>query len=367
MVALPLKSKTLILPAAGALLGLGILAFGWHWLSVGRYIETTDNAYVQADISVVSPQVQGYVREVAVTDNQRVKAGDVLVVIDDREFRAKVAEARAAVEGGDAAIATVERQLTHQQAKIAEAAADRASAEAERAKTQQDLLRYQALARESFASRQRLEASEADHRKADANVQKMGAALAAERDQVSVLDANRHQAEAQLEQAKANLALAELDLERTVIRAPVDGVVGNRGVQVGQMVKPGTQLLSVVPLTEAYIVANFKETQIARMEPGQTVDIKVDTFPGVVLHGRIDSFSPGTGAQWSLLPPENATGNFTKIVQRVPVKITLEPDQALSGRLRPGLSVIATVDTRSARQGAKGLGTAAAPAETTTR
>jgi membrane fusion protein (multidrug efflux system) len=189
----------------------------------------------------------------------------------------------------------------------------------------------------------------------------MSAALAAERDQIGVLDANRSQAQAELERAKANLDLARLDLERTVIRAPVDGVVGNRGVQVGQMVKPGTQLLSVVPIVQAYVVANFKETQIARMQPGQAVEIEIDTYSGITLHGTIDSFAPGTGAQFSLLPPENATGNFTKIVQRVPVKIVLAPDQALIGRLRPGLSVVASVDTRSEPNSANVFGAAAAP------
>jgi membrane fusion protein (multidrug efflux system) len=198
-----------------------------------------------------------------------------------------------------------------------------------------------------FASRQRFEQAEADARKAEAALAKSRAAHAAEQNQLTVLQSQRREEEARLQQARANLWLAKNDLDNTVIRAPISGVAGNRAGQVGQYVKPGTQLLALVPLPNVYVTANFKETQLTRMRPGQLAEVSVDAYPDQVLEGRIESFAPASGAQFSLLPPDNATGNFTKIVQRVPVRIALPSGGPLAGLLRPGLSVTVTIDTRS--------------------
>lgn len=330
--------------AAAALVGGG--SFGWHWWTEGRFIESTDNAYVQSDITVVSPKVSAYVRDVRVAENQQVKTGDVLVVLDDQDFRAKVAEAEAAVLAQKAALGTIDSKLELQRSLIDQAAATLASAEAEERRARQDYDRTRSLASDSWTSRQKLETSDADLRKATAQVAKARAALAAENDQVTVLRASRTETEARLVQSQASLQTAQIDLSNTVVRAAVDGVVGNRGVQVGQYARPGVQLLALVPLPDVYVVANFKETQLSHMRPGQTVSLSVDAFPGRKLEGRVESFAPASGSKFSLLPPENATGNFTKIVQRVPVRIALPHDGELSGLLRPGLSVVAEVDTR---------------------
>ncbi|WP_449234217.1 HlyD family secretion protein [Azospirillum doebereinerae] len=330
--------------AVAALTGGGYAGYGW-WTN-GRFMESTDNAYVQSDITVVSPKVSAYVREVRVAENQQVRSGDVLVVLDDRDFRVKVAEAEAAVNTQRAGLGTLDSKLELQRAIIDQAAASLSSAEAEQRRAQQDYDRNRSLANDSWTSRQKLETADADLRKAVAQVAKSRAALAAENDQVGVLRATRIETEARLAESEASLDSARNDLAGTVIRAAVDGVIGNRGVQVGQYARPGVQLLALVPLPDVYVVANFKETQIDRMRPGQTVHIEVDAFPGRKLEGRVESFAPASGSKFSLLPPENATGNFTKIVQRVPVRIALPRDGALAGLLRPGLSVVAEVDTR---------------------
>jgi membrane fusion protein, multidrug efflux system len=327
----------------------------WYWWTALRFVESTDDAYVQSDVSVISPKIEGYLKEVRVADNQEVKAGDVLFVIDDRDFAAKTAQADAAVAVAEAAAATYDSRLKFQQAMIAQAQASVASSEADLARTQQDFKRYSDLVSSDFASRQRFEQAQADSRKADAALLRARAAEAAEESQLAVLQSQRREEIAKLHQAEANLHLAKNDLDSTVIRAPVAGVAGNRAGQVGQYVKAGTQLLFLVPLPQIYVTANFKETQLTRMRPGQTAEVTVDAYPGVSLKGHIDSFAPGTGAQFSLLPPDNATGNFTKIVQRVPVRIALPSQDPLARLLRPGLSVSVTVDTRgSAAPGAEG-------------
>ncbi|OYD84123.1 HlyD family secretion protein [Azospirillum tabaci] len=341
--------------AVAALVGGGYA--GWEWWTEGRFFESTDNAYVHSDITVVSPKVSAYVRDVRVAENQQVAAGDVLAVLDDQDFRAKVAEAEANVAAQKAALGTIDSKLQLQKAIIDQAAASVASAEAEQRRAQQDFDRTRALASDSWASRQKFETADADLRKATAETARSRAALVAEQDQVGVLNASRSETDARLRQAEAALQTARNDLNNTVIRAPVDGVVGNRGVQVGQYARPGVQLLSLVPLPDVYVVANFKETQLARMRPGQPVTVEVDAYPDKHLLGRVESFAPASGSQFSLLPPENATGNFTKIVQRVPVRIALPRDSALSGLLRPGLSVVAEVDTRGAEDQPHNAGT----------
>jgi membrane fusion protein, multidrug efflux system len=295
---------------------------------------------------VISPKVEGYIKKVLVENNQAVKKHDVLFVVDDSDFAAKVAQAQAAVATEEAAVATFASRLDLQKAMIAQAEAELQSAEADLVRTQQDYKRYSALMTTDFASRQRYEQAQADARKADAVGQKDRAALAAAQSQYGVLQSQRQEEEARLNQARANLRLAQNDLDNTIIRAPISGIAGNRAGQVGQYVKPGTELLSLVPLPRVYVTANFKETQLTLMRPGQPAQVSVDAYPDQPLIGRIESFAPASGAEFSLLPPDNATGNFTKIVQRVPVRIALPHEGPLARLLRPGLSVTVTVDTR---------------------
>lgn len=343
-----MTKKKIVLSVAGALAVAGALYGAWHWWSYARFIESTDNAYVGADITVIAPKVTGYISQMAVTDNQQVKAGTVLLEIDASDYKVKVAQAEAAVAMRRAALEVIDRQLATQQAAIAEAEAQLRSAQADLARTDDDLKRYRQLAAASFVSTQKLDISLADQRKAKAAVDRAKAATALELNQIAVLRANREQAAAQIAQAEADLAAARLDLENTVLRAPVDGIVGNRTGQVGQYVRPGTQLMVIVPTDTVYVVANFKETQLRDMKPGQTAELHVDAFPDRTLHGRIDSFAPASGAKFSLLPPDNATGNFTKIVQRVPVKLRIDPADNAGNLplLVPGMSVIVDVDLR---------------------
>jgi membrane fusion protein, multidrug efflux system len=342
------KVLFIFLPVAVLTAGTG---GGWYWWNVLRFLQSTDDAYVQSDVSIISPKVEGYIKKVKVADNQEVAEGAVLFVIDDRDFKAKVAQAEAAVAIEEASVASYEARLKLQQSMIDQATASVASAEADLDREQQDYKRYSALMTSDFASRQRFEQAQADARKGEAGVARSRAALAAEQNQLAVLRSQQREEQAKLQQARANLQLAQNDLDNTVIRAPVSGVAGNRAGQVGQYVKAGTQLLSLVPLPHVYVTANFKETQLTHMRPGQLAEVSVDAYPDLTLEGRIESFAPGSGAQFSLLPPDNATGNFTKIVQRVPVRIALPASGPLAGLLRPGLSVTVTVDTRDSGDG----------------
>ena len=353
------KVLFIILPVV--VLALGVSG-GWYWWNVLRFLQSTDDAYVQSDITLISPKVEGYIKEVRVADNQEVAEGSVLFVIDDRDFAAKLAQTEAAAAAEEAVIATYENRLKLQQSMIEQAAATVKSAEADLARWQQDHKRYSSLVTTDFASRQRFEQAETDARKGEAAVAKSRAAFAAEQNQLAVLRSQQREEEAKLQQAQATLRLARHQLEDTVIRAPVSGVAGNRAGQVGQYVKAGSQLLSLVPLTRVYVTANFKETQLTHMRPGQLAEVSVDAYPGLALDGRIESFAPASGAQFSLLPPDNATGNFTKIVQRVPVRIALPANNPLTGRLRPGLSVTVTIDTRNAGDGDGLVGAAQAKA-----
>src|SRR5438132_12988922 len=345
--------KTLLVLLPVMLLALGAVG-GWYWWTSWRFLQSTDDAYVQSDVSLISPKTEGYIKEVRVRDNEPVTAGQVLFAIDDRDFAAKLAQAEAAIATAEASVATYATRLKLQQAMIDQAAASLRSAEADLSRAQLDFKRYTALATSDYASRQRYESADADSRKADAALGKARAALVAEQSQLAVLESQKREEQAKLAQARASLQLAQNDLDNTVIRAPVAGVAGNRAGQVGQYVKPGTQLLSLVPLARIYVTANFKETQLTRIRPGQLAEVSVDAYPDLTLEGRVESFAPASGAQFSLLPPDNATGNFTKIVQRVPVRIALPENGPLAGMLRPGLSVTVTVDTRDAGDGVIG-------------
>jgi membrane fusion protein (multidrug efflux system) len=319
----------------------------WYWWTAWRFQQSTDDAYVQSDVTVISPKVEGYLKEVRIEENQAVTAGQVLYVVDDRDLAAKVAQAEAVAATEEAVVATYRSRQKLQQAMIEQAVATVQASEADLSRAQLDYKRYTALVSSDYASRQRFETAEADSRKSEAALSKARAALGAEQNQLAVLVSQQREEEARLLQARAALTLARNDLDNTIIRAPVAGIAGNRAGRVGQYVKPGTQLLSLVPLPFVYVTANFKETQLTRMRLGQAAAVAVDAYPDHPIIGRIESFAPASGAQFSLLPPDNATGNFTKIVQRVPVRIALPADGPLAKLLRPGLSVTVTVDTRA--------------------
>jgi membrane fusion protein (multidrug efflux system) len=324
----------------------GAAWYGEHWWTVGRFIESTDDAYVGGDITVIAPKVAGFIAEVAVTDNQAVRAGDLLVKLDDRDYRAALAKAEASVDAQQAALANLDAARRLQEAMIAQAKAERAATEAEVARAQFDVVRYRQLAADQFASAQRFQQADADHKKAIAATERTRAAVDAAQRQLDVIDTQKRQTQAALAQAVAERDLAQLNLGYTELRAPIDGVVGNRSARTGALAGVGVQLMAVVPARGLWVDANFKESQLARMRPGAPVSVEADVLPGERFSGHVASLAPATGARFSVLPPENATGNFTKIVQRVPVRILLDGDGSALGRLRPGLSVIATVDTR---------------------
>ncbi|AVM75904.1 HlyD family secretion protein [Magnetospirillum gryphiswaldense] len=338
--------KTILRLFALALLCVAAL-YGWRWYADGRFLETTDDAYVDGDITTMTPKLAGHIVEVAVTDNQRVKTGDLLIRIDDTDYRSKLAEAEAVLAARRATLAQLDDKVLVQQAVMQQAGAGISAAKADLTLSRQDLDRTSRLVKDDFVSRQRFDTQTAEAAKAAAGLQGSSAQATAAKRQMAVLEADRDVAQAQVNQAQAQVNQALADLDATIIRAPVDGVIGNRVARTGAYVRPGQHLLSVVPLDSVWIDANFKETQLARLKPGQSVSIKIDAFPEHVLTGTVDSFSPATGAKFSLLPPENATGNFTKIVQRLPVRIHVPADNPLAGRLAPGLSVVVSVDTRS--------------------
>lgn len=338
--------KTLLFSVILVVLALGA-GGGWYWWTVWRFQESTDDAYVQSDTTVISPKIEGYIKTVPVDDNTRVKAGQPLVTIDDKDFAARAAQAEAAVVTEEATVATYGSKLGYQQAMIQQAAASVQAAEADLTRTQLDLQRYTRLIKDKIATQQQLDTAKADAIKAAAALLRSRAELVAQQTQRGVLESQKREEEARLAQARAALQLARNDLDNTVIRAPVAGVTGNGSAEPGQYVKPGMQLMVLVPLPYVYVTANFKETQLTRMRPGQLADISVDAYPDRPIEGRVLSFAPASGAQFSLLPPDNATGNFNKIVQRVPVRIAVPPDGPLTHLLRPGLSVVVSVDTRS--------------------
>jgi membrane fusion protein (multidrug efflux system) len=290
--------------------------------------------------------VSGFISAVAVTDNQAVHEGDLLVKLDDRDYRAALAKAEGAVAAVRAALANLAATRHLQEATIAQAETEVAAADAEVARSRFDVVRYRQLAADQFASTQRFQQADADHKKGTAVAARTRAAVDAAQRQLDVIDAQRQQAEAALAQATAERDLAQLNLGYTELRAPIDGTVGNRGARNGAFAAIGAQLMSIVPASGLWVDANFKESQLARLQPGLPATIAADVLPGQVFRGHVASLAPATGAQFSVLPPENATGNFTKIVQRVPVRILLDGDAARLGSLRPGLSVTAAVDER---------------------
>jgi membrane fusion protein (multidrug efflux system) len=337
--------RFLLVGAAGAAIAAAGY-FGHEYWTVGRFAVSTDDAYVKADITTIAPKVAGYISEVRVSDNETVKAGEVLARIDDRDFKVAVEQAKADVAAAEAAIGNKQAAINAQQSAIDAARATVAASEANETFADQEDKRYSQLAKTGFGSVQNAQAANSRVLAARANVTRDAAALASATKQLDVLKAEFAQANASLARAKAALDQAELNLSYTVIAAPTDGQVGNRTLRAGQYVQAGTQLMAVAPLASSYVIANYKETQLTDVHAGQKVDIEVDMFPGQVFTGRVDSVAPASGQEFAILPPDNATGNFTKVVQRIPVKITLDPGSPLSVVLRPGMSVVPTIDTR---------------------
>ncbi len=331
--------------ALAALVGGGW--YGWHWWTVGRFFQSTDDAYVGSDSVGVASRLAGQVAEVLVGDNEAVSAGQVLARLDDRDAKVAVQSAQADLEAAEADVAALDAQLSSQSSTIEAAAADVAAADSQMRFAQDESQRYAELQRTGTGSLQRAQSTQAEMQARSAALARARAAYAGARQQVTVLTAQRRRAEAAVARSRAALAQAKLNLGYGEIRAPVAGTVGDRQVRTGMFTQAGQRLLDVVPLGAAlYVTANFKETQLGCVRPGQPATVEVDALSGPAIEGRVDSLAPGSGATFALLPPENATGNFTKIVQRVPVRVAFADNPALA-RLRPGLSVTATIDTRA--------------------
>ena len=346
------------------LLLIGAAAYGAHWgygyFTEGRFLVSTDDAYVNANTVIVAPKIAGYIADVLVKNNQEVKSGDLLARIDAGDYDLAVRAARDKVATQDATIARFDRQIeaqralvTQSQAQIEAATAAAASAAADEQRAALEFDRAQKLAQTSFGSQQRLEQANADKKRTAAAAAGAKATLASTEAQLvwnrangDVLESQKVEAERTSAELQTAVARALRDLSFTEIRAPFDGVIGNKSVEIGQYVQPGTRLLAVVPLDKVFVDANFKETQLADLKPGQKVDVEVDALGGRKVEGEVRSIAPASGAQFSLLPPDNATGNFTKIVQRVTVRIGFDAEAIKSHALRPGLSVVVSVRTR---------------------
>ncbi len=350
--AVPLAAKTakagafrrlLMIGTAVALLA-GASWYGWDYWTVGRFEVSTDDAYVKADNTTIAPKVSGYLSAVLVGDNEHVKTGQVLARIDDRDFKVALDQAKADVAAAQAAVASKQAQLDVQGAVIEAARATLDVDTAAETFAKQENKRYTDLAATGFGSLQNAQAAQSRDASAVAAIARDRANLASAIKQQELLKAEIAQAVAAAARATALRQQAELNLSYTTIVAPIDGVAGNRTLRTGQFVQAGTQLMSLVPSSGAYVIANYKETQLTDVHRGQRVDIEVDMFPGRIVHGHVDSLAPASGQEFALLPPDNATGNFTKVVQRIPVKIALDSPDV---ELRPGMSVIPTIQTKA--------------------
>ncbi len=327
--------------------GLIVVLFATQWDRwVGLSIrQVSDDAYVRGDITPLSAHVEGYVRRVPVDDFQRVKEGDVLVEIEDDDYRARVAQAEADLLSAQAAIENLKARKAAQHAQVAEAEDAINATQADVERTRLEAVRQRTLLATTFGTRQMVEQADAAAQRFAATLSRNQAELEAQRSQMGVLDTQEAQLRADVKAKQAAVDLARINLGYTRITAPVAGMVSERGVRDGQYVHAGTQVIAVVPLDNVWVVANYKETQLTHVAIGQRAEIRVDTFPGIVINAMVDSIAPASGAQFSLLPPDNATGNFTKVVQRIPVKLRIASDNPLAGKLRPGMSIIATILT----------------------
>ncbi|MGV2291799.1 HlyD family secretion protein [Trinickia sp. YCB016] len=339
------RSPLKLIPAAAIAVALGVGAWAYASLSGSSNTESTNDAYVQADFTLVAPRIPGQISEVLVDDNQSVKAGQLLVRIDDRDYKAALMSAQADVEAAKASVANFDAEIARQPSLVDQARATLKSDDASIAFARDNAARYQDLSQTGAGTaqeQQRASSALAEQLAQQAHDQ---AVLEATQQNLNVLNTERDKAAGALARAEAVLNQAQLNLSYTEIRAPIDGKVGRRSARVGAYVTPGAPVLAIVPLSEAYVVANFQENQITKMRPGEAVRIKVDSLPGVVIRGRIDSLAPATGVSFAPIAPDNATGNFTKIVQRVPIKIDIDKGQEAASALSVGLSVETEVAT----------------------
>ncbi|SFL99895.1 HlyD family secretion protein [Methylobacterium pseudosasicola] len=340
----PLK-RMLLLGLLATALGGGVYE-GWQWWSVGRFFVSTDDAYVQADISVLAAKVPGYLESVPVVNGISVKKGDVIAKLDDGDYRLALQAAQDKLATQESTITRIARQVEAAQAQVAQASAQIDATRADAVRAQADFARATQM-QADYVAKSRIDQARADRDRTEASVKGMEAGLLAARANVDVLQAQKREAERLSAELRTAVDRARRDLDFTVIRAPFDGVVGNKAVEAGAYVAPGTRVAALVPLQSVRIDANFKETQVQRMRPGQPVLVTVDAYPDREIEGVVESFSPASGSVFSLLPPDNATGNFTKIVQRLPVRVRVPEAVAREGLLRPGLSVEVRVDTRA--------------------
>jgi membrane fusion protein (multidrug efflux system) len=339
--------KKLILGGLGAVALIAASWFAYDYITVGRFIVSTDDAYVGADMAIMSPKVPANVAEVPIVENQSVKEGDVLIRLDDGDYKLALDQATAKLATQNAAVATFDAQIRAAQANETQMRAQLDATNANVAKTQADYERTKPLADRDYTSKATLDAAIAARDMARAQAKAGEAAIESAEANIALLKSQRQEAEQVAKELEVAVAKAKRDLSFTIIRAPFDGVIGNRSVQVGDYVTAGKRLLAVVPLDKVYVDANVKETQLAGIKIGDAVELSVDALGGPPIKGVVEGIAPASGSQFSLLPPENATGNFTKIVQRVPIRIAVPAAEA-KGSLRPGLSVVVEIDTRSA-------------------
>ena len=349
---LPMQAKflnKLAIPAVAVAIATGcvvLATFRWNSWVGGATIQTTDDAFVRADISRLSARISGQVMSVPVDSFKRVNKGDLLVQIDSAEYAAQVSQAEAVVLGAEAALENLKNQIELQHAMIFHAKAAQESAEAQLIEARQELERQQSLSQSGSGTRQRLEQATASQAKMQSDVLASRATVAAQQHQLQVLMSMQKQRGAELAAANAALSAIKLKLDYTSIVAPFDGVASERQVQVGDYVSVGSSLISIVPLPSVYVIANYKETQLTNVRVGQPVLITVDSFPTLRIHGSVERIAPASGSQFALLPPDNATGNFTKVVQRIPVRIKLDEGQRDVGNLLPGMSVQTRISTK---------------------
>jgi len=350
---IPLNRRPKLMARQTAILGLaGIIALGatWYghdWWMIGRFVETTDDAYVGGNITPIAPHIDGFIAKVLVTDNQHVHAGQLLIQLDQRDYQTALEHAQGALQARMAAVESLRAQYALQQSTIRKQEADLVAKKAQATFAAQDAVRYRVLGQTNYGSRQNEERASALERESQSAVAAAQAALEGAHQELKVLEAQIVEADAATTQAQSDLRMAQLNLGYSEIRSPIDGFVGNRAAQVGAYVTRGTYLISITPADGLWVDANFKEDQLTRMLADQPVTVVADVLPGHVFHGHVASLAPGTGAVFSIIPPENATGNFTKIVQRVSVRIVLDPSDPAISILRPGLSTTVRVDTRS--------------------
>ena len=349
----PVKSgrRRTVFIGLGAVAALAAIYGGYYYFVTGRYMVSTDDAYVRSNNTTLGARVSGHIEKIAVGDNVRVKAGDLLFQIDDGDYRIAVENARAKIATQEATIERIGRLAEAQDSAVAQAKAQLVSAEAASKRAEADFVRQQTLNDKGFASKATFDVSQAARDQAVASVQGARATLDAAEAQVGIIKAQQAEAKGQLNELKTALEKAERDLSFTTVRAPVDGVFANRLVNAGDFIQSGQRLANVVPLNGVYIDANFKETQVARLKPGQRVKISVDAISGRTITGIVDSVAPASGSVFTLLPPDNATGNFTKIVQRLPVRIRIPESVARENLLRPGMSVVVSVNTKPSPDG----------------